>query len=93
VIRDARVFGLQRRSNLSGVLGNNFLGADENEDVKSGLPPEILAMTLDSGHLAFMYAKSLPESEQVDFVVSKRRIDSKGVHPRNLGKSVAVDPQ
>lgn len=62
-------------------------------DNKPILPPHILALTLDSGHLAFVYAKDSNVQGEVDFVVSMKRIDSKGVHPVHLGKSIAVDPR
>lgn len=65
-------------------------GEDDNKAI---LPPHILALTLDSGHLAFVYAKDSDVQGEVDFVVSMKRIDSKGVHPTHLGKSIAIDPR
>jgi hypothetical protein len=92
-IRDARVFGSQRESNLSGLPRDESMNSDGNEDFKHRLPADILVLTMDSGHLAFVYAKDSPEQGQVEFIISMKRIDSKGVHPTHLGKSIAVDPQ
>jgi hypothetical protein len=92
-IRDARAFGSQRESTVSGASQNGSSNGNHHDDVKLRLPADILAMTTDSGHLQFVYAKDCSEQGQVDFIVSKRRIDSRGVHPTHLGKSIAVDPQ
>lgn len=61
------------------------------EDTKGPLPPQMLALTLDSGQLGFLYAIS--RGKDVDFILSTRKIDSKGVHPKHLGKSLAIDPR
>ena len=76
-----------------GGGGGLTVGAGGDEDKKPLLPPHILVLTLDSGHLAFIYAKSSDEQGEVNFVVSMKRIDQKGIHPENLGKSIAVDPR
>lgn len=86
-IRDAKVFGTPRTSDIDGPASNNRV------DATSPQPPDILALTLDSGHLAFVYAQSCSEQGQVKFIVSKQRIDSRGIHPTHLGKSIAVDPR
>lgn len=61
------------------------------EDRKNLLPPHILVLTLDSGHIGFLYA--VTKGEEVEFILSTRKIDAMGVHPRNLGKSLSVDPK
>ena len=61
------------------------------EDTKSLLPPHILVLTMDSGHMAFLYAIQM--GAVVQFIMSTRRIGGKGVHPKHLGKSLAVDPR
>ncbi|RPA94452.1 hypothetical protein L873DRAFT_1830268 [Choiromyces venosus 120613-1] len=76
-----------------GVNGGMLSGAAEGDDSKPLLPPHILALTLDSGHLAFVYAKNSEEQGEVNFVVSMKRIDQKGIRMETLGKSIAVDPR
>ncbi|PWW76411.1 hypothetical protein C7212DRAFT_357349 [Tuber magnatum] len=76
-----------------GVNGGILPGAAEGDDPKPLLPPHILALTLDSGHLAFVYAKSSEEQGEVNFVVSMKRIDQKGIRTETLGRSIAVDPR
>lgn len=76
-----------------GVNSGMLPGAAEGDDSKPLLPPHILALTLDSGHLAFVYAKSSEEQGEVNFVVSMKRIDQKGIRMEILGKSIAVDPR
>jgi len=71
----------------AGVLPDDVMA----EDTKGLLPPHILALTLDSGHMGFLYA--VTKGDEVEFVMSTRRIDTKGVHPKNLGKSLAFDPK
>lgn len=97
-IRDAKVFGTQRKVNPSGVRRGDVLRKikDEGEEDDGQMrnhPPDILALTLDSGELAFLYAKDSSEQGQVEFVESRRRIGMRGVHPSHLGKSIAVDPR
>ncbi|KAF8544952.1 hypothetical protein BDD12DRAFT_722887 [Trichophaea hybrida] len=92
-IRDARVFGSQRESNLSGLPRDESMSSYGSEDFKRRLPADILVLTMSSGHLAFVYAKDTPEQGHVEFIISMKRIDSKGVHPTLLGKSITVDPQ
>lgn len=86
-IRHAKVFATGTRSagNLD-VLSNDVMA----EDTKGLLPPHILALTLDSGYMGFLYA--VVKGDEVEFVMSTRKIGAKGVHPMNLGKSLAVDP-
>lgn len=74
-------------------MGNACVLSDDvmAEDTKELLPPHILALTLDSGYIGFLYA--VTKGDEVEFVMSTRRIDAKGVHPKNLGKSLAVDPK
>ena len=86
-IRDACVFGAKRPIQFS----TGSPGMSPSEDRKCRLPAEILAMTTDAGYLQFLYARDCEEQGQVDFVVSKRRIGSRGVHPSHLGKCIAVD--
>ncbi|KAF8423083.1 hypothetical protein EV426DRAFT_534536 [Tirmania nivea] len=87
-IRHAKVFATGTGSvGDAGVLSDDVMA----EDTKGLLPPHILALTLDSGHLGFLYA--VTKGDEVEFVMSTRRIDTKGVHPKNLGKSLAVDPK
>jgi len=95
-IRDACVFGTKWPIQFptgAPSAGPGVGGRDPSEDPKSRLPAEILAMTTDAGYLQFLYARDCDEQGQVDFVVSKRRIDNRGVHPSHLGKGMAVDPQ
>ena len=61
------------------------------EDTKKLLPPHILALTLDSGYIGFLYA--VTKDDEVEFIMSKVKIDEKGVNPKTLGKSLAVDPK
>lgn len=61
------------------------------EDTKRKLPPHILVLTLDSGYIGFLYA--VTKGDEVDFIMSTRKIDEKGVKPKTLGKSLAVDPK
>ena len=65
---------------------------ERTDAARARLPADILVLTLDSGLLAFVYAKDSRERGEVEFVVSTKRIDSRGVHPTHLGKSIAVDP-
>lgn len=83
-IRDACVFGSQRESRFE---------AASNAEVKLASPADLLVLTMDSGHLAFIYARDSQEQGQVDFKVSTKHLDSRGVKPSNLGRIVAVDPQ
>lgn len=104
-IRHARVFGSPRkhfysaqdaifRQGLASQLQDDTDMRGDGEDTsKQMLPPHILALTLDSGHLAFIYAKDSEIQGEVEFVVSMKRIDENGVHPAILGKSVAIDPR
>lgn len=92
-IRDARVFGSLRESNFSGMpVPPKPPNPDRPDAVRARSPPDILALTLDSGLLAFVYAKDSRERGEVEFVVSTKRVDSRGVHPTILGKSISVDP-
>ncbi|KAA8910553.1 hypothetical protein FN846DRAFT_775050 [Sphaerosporella brunnea] len=88
-IRDARSFGSQRESTLSAASHNGTSNGSHHED----LPADILVMTTDSGQLQFVYARDCLEQGQVDFIISKKQIDLKGVHPNHLGRSIAVDPK
>lgn len=104
-IRHAKVFGSPRKhfysaqdaifqQELASQLQDDVaMRGEGNDDNKPILPPHILALTLDSGHLAFVYAKDSNVQGEVDFVVSMKRIGSKGVHPTHLGKSIAIDPR
>lgn len=92
-IRQARVFGSQRRPNMSGVDQSVSIDDHESQDIKLHLPADILALTMDSGHLAFVYAKNCNEQGQVEFIISRKRIDSRGAHPTHLGRLIAVDPR
>ncbi|KAG0644801.1 hypothetical protein HOY80DRAFT_1006716 [Tuber brumale] len=84
---------VMRGAGEGGVNSGILPGAAEGDDTKPLLPPHILALTLDSGHLAFVYAKSSEEQGEVNFVVSMKRIDQKGIRTETLGKSIAVDPR
>lgn len=104
-IRHAKVFGSPGKhfSSAQDSIVQQKFGSQLQDDVamrgegdvdsKPILPAHILALTLDSGHLAFVYAKDSNVQGEVDFVVSMKKIDSKGVHPVHLGKSIAVDPK
>jgi hypothetical protein len=63
-----------------------------HEDRKLSLPPDVLVLTMDSGNLAFVYAKEAVETGEVEFVINMIRIGGKGLHPKNLGKAMTVDP-
>lgn len=92
-IRAANAFGSRRKSSLSGVQNRDVAAvAESSKDSKIGLPADILVISLDSGHLAFIYAKNYPIHDGVDFVLSTRRVGSRGLHPKSLGASIAVDP-
>lgn len=86
-IRHARVFATTSGYEESSSFLDNDVMA---EDTKGLLPPHILVLTLDSGHMGFLHAVS--KGEEVEFNLSTRKIDAKGVHPKTLGKSLAVDP-
>ncbi|KAI5814271.1 hypothetical protein BZA77DRAFT_107589 [Pyronema omphalodes] len=91
-IRDARVFGSQRESNLSGIPRDDSMNGVHHEDRALGLPPDVLVLTMDSGNLAFVYAKEAAETGEVEFVINMIRIGDKGTNPTFLGKSITVDP-
>lgn len=97
-IRHARVISCDQSSVFSdpdAIKAEDIFTDDQmSEDSKKILPPQILALTLDSGHLAFLYAVNRDsEEKKIEFVLSTKTIDSKGVHPRHLGKSLAIDPR
>ena len=94
-IRDVKTFGAKRRVNPGGVeaWGEPRKIKDEEGVVKRvDLPADVLAVTLDSGEMAFLYARHSEEQGQVGFVESRMKIGSRGVHPSHLGKSIAIDP-
>lgn len=99
-IRHAQVFATQK-------LGSGYtppqpdstqsqgvsMQLDGDDDRKQTLPPHLLVLTLDSGYLAFVYAKDSGVQRDVEFVVSMRRIGPGGSHLSHLGRAIAVDPK
>ncbi|TGZ78548.1 hypothetical protein EX30DRAFT_350943 [Ascodesmis nigricans] len=93
-IRDAKVIvGAPRHPGVDVEAPQASSSSSQETKLRTDLPPDILVLTLDSGYMAFVYARNCSQQGQVDFVVSKQRIDSRGRHPTHLGKSVAVDPR
>ena len=70
---------------------HSLAGYGITPDLKDeSLPPHMLVLSLDSGHIAFLFAQQ--RGPAVHFIMSTRRIDAKGPHPKHLGKSLAIDP-
>lgn len=86
------MFGVQQDV-LALSNGNGIFPSREDQKPNSLLPQDLLVLTLDSGYMVFMYAKSSSEQGQIDFITSQRRIGPSGVEPQRLGRAVAVDPK
>ncbi|KAK4916338.1 hypothetical protein LTR66_017025, partial [Elasticomyces elasticus] len=63
------------------------IGEDYVED---GNPPQILVLSLATGELAFVYAKTSPDHSS-HFVYAKRKIAGFGLAQRSYGKHMVID--
>jgi hypothetical protein len=98
-IRAARVFGEERRpaaSVLKWVVKQEPL--DDNESMAIDgepthtLPPQILALTLESQKLVFLFAIEGPLNK-INFICRTRELPVLDSYPHLYGKHLAVDPK
>ena len=99
-IRAARVFGLPRTyetgeprpSGIDAIVKKEFPESPEPEPIlHPELPPQILALTLESMKLVFLCA--FHDNREVHFSTSYRHLAPAKSHSEQLGEHLAVDPR
>jgi hypothetical protein len=98
-IRAVRVFGSEKRSAvdiLEQIVKQESQDDLERMDIDGihhqVLPPEILALTLESQKLVFLFATEGPSSK-INWVCRTRELPAVDSYPHLYGKHLAVDPK
>jgi len=103
-IRDAKVMAITSSEMFHGIdewratsfdnphIQTSYNGFAASPELDS--PPQVLILSLDSGHLAFIYLIEDPSRpSKCKFVMSIRKLATETKTASSLGKSIAVDPQ
>jgi len=73
-------------------LQTTYNGFEASPEINS--PPQVLILSLDSGHIAFIYLVEDPSGpSRCKFVMSTRKLATESKTASTLGKSISVDPQ